>query len=86
MEAISGRQHSNKERLLKIDSLQTADDNPKQKKNKKQKTTKKKKKKKKKAYKQLKLAWISYNLSNISCGYEIAKTLQIRHSYVISAN
>ena len=84
MEAISGRQHSNKERLLKIDSLQTADDNPKQKKNKKQKTTKRKKKKK--AYKQLKLAWISYNLSNISCGYEIAKTLQIRHSCVISAN
>ena len=37
---------------------------------------------------QLKLAWISYNLSNISCGYEIAKTLQIRQpdSCVISAN
>ena len=84
MEAISGRQHSNKERLLKIDSLQTADDNPKPKK--KTKNKKPQKKQKKKAYKQLKLAWISYNLSNISCGYEIAKTLQIRHSCVISAN
>ena len=45
MEAISGRQHSNKERLLKIDSLQTADDIPKPKKKQKTKNHKKKKKK-----------------------------------------